>query len=394
MTKEKIWTKNFISISLVNLFVFTTFYALLTTLPLYVMEEWGVTEAKGGLVVTVMLLAAIVIRPLSGNILSRFGKRKMLILTVILFALSVIVYVFIQNFTGLLVLRFWHGIPFAILTTATSALAADIVPKTRRGEGLGYFTMSMNLAIVIGPFLGLTLTQFVTYKTMVIILNIFTIISVFLALLVKDHHKASKDIEMKEEKLTKKLSLQDLFEKNALSTSFIGLLISFAYSSIISYISVYANDLGLSSASSYFFLVFALMMLISRPYLGRWFDTYGALPVIIPCMILFALGFVGLSLSTTATLFLISAGVIGIGYGSLLPFMLSVVVERSPSHRSGHATATFFTLYDSGIALGSFLLGIIVAHTGFVNLFFLLAGFVIMVTFLFLLLFKKQPKVS
>ncbi|SER78101.1 Predicted arabinose efflux permease, MFS family [Gracilibacillus ureilyticus] len=387
MSRQKIWTKSFISIGLVNLFVFITFYSLLTTLPLFVMDEWSVSEGQAGLVVTVMLLAAILVRPFSGNILLQYGKNNMLVISVIIFAITTVGYLFINNYSSLLILRFVHGVSFGILTTATSSIATDIVPKERRGEGLGYFTMSMNVAIVIGPFIGLTISQSFTYHILLVVLNIFTIVSVFMAFIAR--HSGTIN-EKADEKSTINWSIRNLFEQKAVSVSLIGLFVAFAYSSIISFISVYADGRGLSHVSSYFFLVFAIAMLLSRPYLGRQFDLHGPRIVIIPCMLLFSTGFIVLGFSSSVVTFLLASAIIGIGYGSLLPFLLSLVIERSSISRSGHANATFYTMYDTGIALGSFLLGIIVVYTGFANLFFSLAGFVVIILILFVLLLAKK----
>ncbi|SFL34378.1 Predicted arabinose efflux permease, MFS family [Gracilibacillus orientalis] len=384
MSESKIWTRNFISIAVVNLFVFISFYTLLTTLPLYVIDEWGGSEAQGGLVVTVMLLAAILLRPFAGNILTRYGKRNVLLISSILFAITMIFYLFIDSYLAMLLLRFIHGFSFAILTTATNAMAADIIPAKKRGEGLGYFTMSMNLAIVLGPFLGLSIIQFTSYTNLFIILNLFTILSVVSIFFVQ-----TKDVKNTDKSKGSPFKWKELLEKEVLSISFIGLLVAFAYSSIVSFISVYANARGLDHVSGYFFVVFAVTMLISRPFLGKQFDLRGAKPVIIPCMILFSLGLVILSFSSHAVAFLIAAGVIGVGYGSLLPFFLSLAVSKVKMNRSGHATATFYTLYDTGIALGSLILGMIIKYIGFSQMFTLLSIFVLLILFIFIYLNKK-----
>jgi len=150
---EKIWTKNFISIALTQFLVFIAFYTLLTTLPIYVINHLGGSEADGGLVVTVMLIAAIIIRPFSAKLLDIIGKKKGLVLSVTLFTMTTFFYIWIDQLIPLLVLRFIHGISFGILTTVTGAIAADVVPRSRRGAGLGYFAMAMNLALVVGPFI-------------------------------------------------------------------------------------------------------------------------------------------------------------------------------------------------------------------------------------------------
>ncbi|WP_208590584.1 MFS transporter [Gracilibacillus suaedae] len=378
MSQPRIWTKNFISIAAVNLFIFITFYSLLTTLPLYVIDKWDATEAQSGLVVTAMLLAAILLRPFSGTILDKFGKRKMLLISSILFAMTMIFYLFVDSFMTMLVLRFIHGLSFAIVTTVTSAIAADIVPAKRRGEGLGYFTMAMNLAVVFGPFIGLTVIQFTSYYNLFIMLNLFTVLSVISSFFVQ-----AKEVKPTDQPKGTSFKWKELLEKEAVSISFIGLLIAFAYASIVSFISVYANARGLDHVSNYFFVVFAVTMLLSRPYLGKQFDLRGPKPIIIPCMVLFSFGLFMLSFSNHAITFLIAAAVIGVGYGSLLPFFLTIAVSNVKMHRSGHATATFYTLYDTGIALGSFVLGVIINYTSFSQMFIFLTVFVLMILLLF-----------
>lgn len=153
---------------LVNLFVFVFFYTFLTVLPIYTLQELGGTESQGGLLISLFLLSAIITRPFSGAIVERFGKKRMAIVSMALFALSSFLYMPIHNFSLLLGLRFFQGIWFSILTTVTGAIAADIIPAKRRGEGLGYFAMSMNLAMAIGPFLGLNLMRVVRDRKSVV----------------------------------------------------------------------------------------------------------------------------------------------------------------------------------------------------------------------------------
>jgi len=379
MSKEAIWTKNFLSVSFVNFIVFISFYALLTTLPIYVINRLDGTEAQGGLVVTSMLLAAIMIRPFAGNILAKGGKRNILLISVIGFAVTSFGYIWVEQFIPLLILRFVHGLSFGLLTTTTSAIVADIVPVERKGEGLGYFTMFMNLAMVVGPFIGLTLIQFITFQQLFIILGFSVLVSVLCAFLVVINETASPAKLLGK----RKISIHDFFELQTIPIALVGLLVAFAYAGILSYISVYALEVGLESVSGYFFLVFAVTMLVTRPSLGRIFDQYGPKIVILPCLIIFAIGFMLLSVTDSAFLFLFSAAVIGVGYGSLLPFLLSLSIQSVSPHRNGYATATFFTMYDTGIAAGSVVLGLIVPYTGFSNLFIYLAVFVCMITVVF-----------
>lgn len=376
---QPIWTKSFISVSVTNFMVFVAFYTLLTTLPLYVLKDLGGTEAQGGLIVTSILVAAILVRPFSGRLLELVGKRKGLILSVILFTVTMFFYIWVKEFVPLLILRFFHGLSFGIATTAAGAIAADVVPNERRGEGLGYFAMSMNIAVVVGPFTGLTLLQWFSFELLFMLLSVIMLAGIVCSLLVTVPTSA----EAKSNIIAKKLTIHDLFEFRAFPIALISSLVAMAYSSIISFISVYADSIDLAAAASYFFLVFAAVMIASRPFLGRLFDVKGAKYVILPCLAVFAIGLILLGFTTSAWMLLVAAGIIGLGYGSLLPSFQTMAIQSAPPHRSGHATATFFTFYDTGIAIGSYVLGLVVTFFGFQMLYIVCSVMVIGIFLLF-----------
>ncbi|MFC0524355.1 MFS transporter [Pontibacillus salicampi] len=384
-TKPSIWTKSFISIACTNFFLFLTFYALLTTLPIYVTDTLGCSESEAGLIVTVFLLAAILTRPFSGKLLEIGGKRKMLFISLVLFTLCSFIYIWTDSFLLLLTLRFIHGIWFAIATTATGAIAADIIPAERRGEGLGYFAMSMNLAVVAGPFLALTLLNWLSFPILFTILALIVIGSVVFASMVQPVQEQNKTS-------TRKLTLEDLFEKKSIPVALTGLFIAFSYSSIISFISIYAKSIGLIETASLFFAVFAVTMLLSRPFVGKLFDARGPNVVIYPSLFLYATGLYMLSMTDSSTMLLLSAGMIGLGYGSLVPSFQTLAIQQADTHRSGHATATFFTFFDTGIASGSFILGMVVTYVGYHPLYVAMSLFVIVIMYLYYRLVSTRIK--
>jgi len=375
--KEPIWTKAFISVFISNFFIFLAFYGLLTSLPIYVVNKLNGSTADAGLLVTIFLLSAIIIRPFSGKLLEDFGKKRVLVISMIFFTLSSFMYLWIQHFTILLVLRFFHGIWFSIATTATGAIAADIVPLKRRGEGLGYFAMSMNLAVVSGPFIALTLIQTTSFLVLFLILGSLSTLGVFITAISKPNNPTLSKADSKEKG---HLKLSDLFDSKALPIAIVGTLIAFTYSSVISFISTYANELNLLDAASLFFAVFAVTMISSRPISGRLFDSKGPNIVIYPALGFFMIGLLLLSMTETTLMFLFSGAFIGLGYGTIVPCLQTLAIQSTDRHRSGHATATFFTFFDTGIAAGSFLLGIIASHFGYSTLYLLSAIFIIVVT--------------
>ena len=382
--KQPIWTKSFLNISISNLFIFIVFYALLTLLPIYVTEEIGGSESEAGLIITIFLLSAIIVRPFSGRLIDRFGKKKMLVTSATLFAAASFLYPLVDNYVALLLLRFFHGVWFSIVTTAAGGIAADTIPRERRGEGLGYFAMSMNLAVVTGPFIALTLLQYVSYMTIFLVLSGIMTIGVLCTLGVKV-------IENSAPAPSHKLTFNDLFEKKSFPIALVGLFVAFSYASVISFISLYAKSIGLLEAAGFFFAVFAVAMLVSRPFTGRMFDVRGPNTVILPAFVLFALGLFTLSLTTEAWMLLLAGALIGLGYGSIVPSFQTLAIQAAPESRSAHATATFFTFFDTGIATGSFILGIIVTTLGYANLYMILGIFVIGILFFYQWI-QKQKK--
>lgn len=383
--KNPIWTKSFINISISTFFLFLVFYGLLTYMPIYVINDLGGTAAQGGLAVSVFLISAIIMRFIAGLILDKFGKRKMLILSALIFMISVFFYIFIGGFTALLLLRFFQGIWFSLFTTVAGAIAADIVPPERRGEGLGYYAIAMNLAVVAGPFLVLTLQQFVSADTIFIVLSLIMAVGFLCALFVKVEEAPAV------QKVKRKLQFSDFVEKKVLPIASVGLLISFAYASILAFISIYAETLGLIQTASFFFVVYAVAMLLVRPFTGRLFDSIGPDIVIIPSCIIFAIGLVTLSFTHTSWMLLLSGALIGLGYGTLLPSFQTLAIQAADKERSAYATGTFFALYDSGIAIGSVALGAIAGLMGYSSLYLLLGVFVFGIAFYYKWIMSRQP---
>lgn len=380
----QILTKRFISLFLTNISVFFVFYGLVTTLPLYAIGELHLTDKEAGLLLTSFLLSAIIVRPFSGKILDVFGKKKLLVISIAGYFISTVLYLFIHPFGLLLALRFIQGIFFSIITTASGSLAADIVPVSRKGAGLGYFTMSTNLAVVIGPFIGLLLIQYSSFNVLFTVMSICVLAGGLLALTINtdDLPKPTYQGELT-------FKLNDLFERKALPVAAIATLVAFSYASVLSFLSVYAQQKDLMAVASLFYAVFAAAMLITRPYTGKLYDTKGAQYVIIPGLISFAMGLVMLAFVSGPALFLCSAIFVGFGYGAVTTSLQALAVQSTAHTRSGYATATYFTMFDLGIALGSYILGVVAVNAGYSTVYLTGAGVLAVVFVIYLLRLVK-----
>jgi MFS family permease len=369
MNKPKLWTKDFISISLSNLFLFLTFYYLLVTLPIYALQDLHGDESKAGLMVTIFLIAAIITRPLAGRWIESAGKRIVLLTSLLIFFAASAFYFMAHSMTSLLILRFFHGIGFGMATTAAGAIVADIIPNARRGEGMGYFVLSTNLAMVIGPFFGLTAMQQWGMNVLFTISALCALCALITGLSIQLPKKEQMESPVSSEHQTS-TGIKGLFEVSSIRISIVGALFALVYSSILSFVSVYAKELGLVEAASYFFVVYALVLVLSRPFTGKWFDLYGANAIVYPAIFCFAVGMVLLGTAKTALFFLLSAALIGLGWGTLFPIFQTIAIQGAAPARRGLATATFLSIFDLGIGIGSFIVGLVGAKAGFGSLYF------------------------
>ncbi|MBM7651883.1 MFS transporter [Neobacillus cucumis] len=386
MDKPKLWTKNFISISFSNLFLFLTFYILLVTLPSYALDELHSSSSMAGLMTTIFLLSAIISRPIAGQWLERAGNRKVLLTALIIFAVASLFYFLPKTMIGFLIIRLLHGIGFGMATTAVGTLVADTIPASRRGEGMGYFAMSTNLAMVFGPFIGLMAMQQWGARTLFTLSVIVAFCSLITGLIVK-HNTFETPVETKSHS---SFSVKSLFEASAVPISIVGSFMAIVYSALLSFVSIYASEIHLENIASMFFVVYAIILLASRPFTGKWLDQYGPNVITFPCIVLFAIGMFILSQSNGAVTFLTSAGLIGIGWGTLFPTFQTIAIQDAEPRKRGLATATFLSIYDTGIALGSFIVGVIASKTDYSTLYCFFSFYILIGLVLFYFLHTKR----
>ncbi|MGZ4112526.1 MAG: MFS transporter, partial [Tumebacillaceae bacterium] len=141
MNREAIWKRDFIGVCMSCFFVFLTFYTLIPTLPVYAVNKFHATNTQVGLILTCFALAALISRPFAGIWMERFGKKRVLMAATGLFLVATMFYLVVGNYWLLIVLRVVHGFAFGVATSSTGTIAADVVPKKRMGEGLGYYGM-------------------------------------------------------------------------------------------------------------------------------------------------------------------------------------------------------------------------------------------------------------
>lgn len=389
VSAERLWNRSFILCLFNNFFLFVYYFTLLTILPIYIMKDLGGSVKEAGLALTLFLASSIAIRPFSGMIIEKLGKKISMRGAGVIFALFSFSYLLVDSMWSLLLVRFLHGIWFSILTTVAVPVANEFIPEQRKGEGMGYFVMSTNLGVVFGPLLALTVIQFTSFKVLFGILAVIISLGLIFCWMLKIT-ELPKPEAISTEKTS--LSLQDILEVKVLAVSFVALLTAFAYSGIMSFITAFSETKQLLGYTSVFFIVFAASMLLVRPWVGKIYDRKGPSAVIYPSFIFFAIGLVIVSLISNQWILWLSAVFIGIGYGSLFPCLQTLAIQSVDKQRMGHAISTFFTLFDLGLAIGSVAMGILIAYWGFETTYVLSAVLVIVTILVYRQYVAKKQK--
>ncbi len=386
---DRLWNRSFILCVLNNLFLFTYYFAFLTILPVYIMKSLGGSVKEAGLALTLFLISSIAIRPFSGLIIQKLGTKLSFRGSELLFVLFAFGYLFADQLWILLLVRFIHGIWFSVLTTVAVPVANEFIPEHRKGEGMGYYVMSTNLAVVFGPFIALIVLQYSDFMTLFQVLTAIVCVGFIFCLMIPMQNAQITSTEKKlvheVQSSTQKtaFSLHDIWELKAVPIGLVALLTAFSYSSIMSFITAYAESKQLFTYVSLFFIIFAISMIVVRPWVGKWFDRKGASSVIYPSFIFFAIGLVIVSFMSNQWILWLSAVFIGIGYGSLFPCFQTVAIQSVPKERMGHAIATFFTLFDFGMAMGSVIIGVLIAQFGYSPTYLLCALITVLTLFFY-----------
>ncbi|MGW9019212.1 MFS transporter, partial [Priestia megaterium] len=289
----------------------------------------------------------------------------------------------------MIALRLVHGFFMSVAMTMLGTLVAQIIPQNRRGEGIGYYGISLVVASAIGPFLGVMLISQFGFKSIFIMTILVSLAALFFAGLLKI--SSQKPVYSKE-----KLHIKQFIEPSALPIAILFTLVCIAYSSLIAFISNYSASLDLVNLGNFFFLIYGVTVLFSRPFAGKLFDNKGVNYVIYPALLLLTLGLFALSQSPTALWFVVGAILIGLGFGNFQSSSQTMAIQSVPQNRIGVATATYFVFMDLGYALGPVVLGILQDRIGYQHMYLLVAILVllVLVTYYFIIGKSKSKIVA
>ncbi len=360
MTKERLITPSYCYILAANFLLYFGFYLLMPILPFYLTEVFATGSATAGVILACYTVAALTVRPFSGYLLDTFARKPLYLFAFFIFTSVFAGYLAAGTLTLFTILRIVHGLSFGTVTVSGNTIVIDIMPSSRRGEGLGYYGLSNNIAMSVGPMVGLFLHQAYSFRVIFACALCSCCLGLAMATLVKTPPKPPVK--------RAPVSLDRFFLLKGVRAGVALLMLSIPYGMTTTYIAVYAQDIGIEVGSGIFFTCMAAGMAISRIFSGRQVDKGYITQVISLGMYLVCLCFFLLSScraimewhpQIATWLFFAIALLLGVGFGTMFPAFNTLFVSLAPNSQRGTATSTYLTSWDVGIGIGLILGGYI-----------------------------------
>lgn len=369
--EEKLITPAFLTGWTANFLQFLIFYFLITTMALYAVKEFGVSDSMGGFAASSFIIGATVARIFSGYVVDRFGRRRIMLIAVTLTAIACAFYNPADSFAALVTVRFIHGAAYAVAGTAIMAMVQENIPASRRSEGTGYLSLGTTVAAALGPAGALLLIGSYSYEMLFWLTFGVSVVGLLSAVAL---YFRSSDPETGKVRF----SLGSVLNPKVLPIATFMLIIAVAYSGVMTYINTYAEQREVLTGAGFFFIAYATTMFLFRPFLGRLQDRRGDNVVIYLGLVNFIISLVILAVADQDWQVIIAGAFSGLGYGTLMPAAQSVAVRVVERREFGSALSTFFLLVDVGFGLGPIILGVVISALGFTVLYWALAGCVVL----------------
>ena len=357
---EKLWNKNYCKVMVANFTLFFAFYILTPLLPLYLSEHFGATKDVIGLVLSGYTITALMIRPLSGYLVDSFPRKLVLMASFGAFAIFFAGYLAASTLLLFTIVRTLHGAPFGTLTTANATVAIDVLPSSRRTEGIGYYGLSNNLAMALGPTIGIMIYELTNSFEFIFWL---ALIVAFAGLLTDATVKLpAKEIVRNKQKL----SLDRFFLIRGWLLGLNMVAFGFSFGVLSNYLAIYGKEvMGITSGTGTYFMLCSVGLMLSRlqgsKALREGRVTFNAGSG----MVISLIGYTLFILVPNDVGYYGSALLIGLGNGHMWPAFQNMTINVAGNNQRGTANSTILISWDIGMGLGILLGGVIAELLGY-----------------------------
>ena len=383
----RLWTAPFFKVLSANTLSTLCNSMIAQALPLYVMAL-GSSKAVAGLIMGLFTITALISRPLFGLLIDSKGRRYVLLIGITLIMITCFGLSLTSALMIIFIIRSIQGAGFSAFTTSAATIVADVLPRNRLSEGIGYYGVSFNIAMSFGPALMLFMRDHWGYQSIFYVTGIISLLAFSIGSLLKYEKAQPKDQQASENK-SKKISLSTMFEKSAIPGAMVLILISFPNGLVNTFLVKYSETLAISGIGLYFTFN-AAFMILSRLLAGKLCDRFGVQRALPPGLLLIFGGLLIIAFARSLPYFLIAGSMLGFGYGVLFPTIQAFVMRSVPVERRGAASATYYSSQDLGRGAGAIMGGLMVQAIGFTASFAFYSLFIVGAFVMFNLVLRKR----
>ena len=377
---ERLWNRNFCKVMAANFMLFFAFYVLTPLLPLYLSEHFGATKDVIGLVLSGYTITALISRPFSGYIVDSFPRKTVLMVCFAAFAIFFAGYIAASTLLMFTVVRTLHGAPFGALTVANSTVAIDVLPSSRRTEGIGYYGLSNNLAMALAPTIGIWLYQLTgSFELLFWVALAVAFAGWWIDATVKIKPQKTGGLEGHA-----RFSLDRFFLLRGWLLGVNMVAFGFCFGVLSNYLAIYGKEtLGITGGTGTYFLICSAGLMLSRLQgsraLRKGLLTHNAGEGMVISLVGYTLFILMPTLfphneAAIMTGYYGSALLIGLGNGHMWPAFQNMTINVAHNNQRGTANSTILVSWDTGMGLGVLLGGIIAEHLGYGAAFWAVAA--------------------
>ena len=357
---EKLWNGNYMKIWLANFMIFFSFMLLTPLLPTYLSETFHADKDTIGMVLSGYTLTALVVRSLSGYMVDSFPRRVVLVVSYMLFCLFFLGYVAAGTLLLFTIVRTLHGAPFGATTVSNSTVAIDVLPSSRRAEGIGYYGLSNNIATAISPTVALLVYDACdNFEILFWLAFLTSAIGLALTASVKLSHRPAV-------KKQGSISLDRFILLKGWSQGISIICFAFSYGILATYIAIYGKEeLGITSGTGLFFALLAIGLICSRLIGSRTLRKGKILQNATAGIVIAMLGYLMFAALHNKVGYYGAALVIGLGNGHMFPAFQTMFINLATNQQRGTANSTMLVSWDIGIGLGILIGGVAAEYFGY-----------------------------
>ncbi len=363
---EKLWNKNYTKVWVANFMLFLSFMLLMPLLPLYLSDTFGANKQTIGIVLSGYIITTLLVRPFSGYIVDSFPRKAVLLICYSVFALFFAGYLAAGSLVLFAIVRTLHGVPFGATTVASSTTAIDVLPSSRRAEGIGYYGLSNNIATAIGPTIAIYVLQFTdSYKLLFALSLVIALIGLII----------NCTVDLPSKPLVRyhpKLSMDHFFLLPAWSEAIVMFCFGFSFSVVSTYLAIYGKEeLDITSGAALYFALLSAGLILSRLTGAHSLRSGKVVRNAIMGMVVSLMGYALFAGVHNEYAYYASAVIIGLGNGHMFPAFQNMFINLAHKNKRGTANSTFLISWDSGVGMGILLGGVVAEAIGYYAAFWM-----------------------